>query len=104
MGCSSQNPLLLCEKAGKYFPRDFTGFRVVYPFAKFGADSPFHSGDIAAFVSGSQTFEIRETVRGENFPHTRSVVYTHRAMTRPLNPFARLWNEACKRGSAQWRI
>jgi hypothetical protein len=62
--------------------------------SKFGVDSPFHSGGIAAFVPGSQTFEIRETaifLCGEIFPHTRTV-------TRPLKTLARLWTEAISRG------
>ena len=78
------------------FFTDFTGFRVVYPIAVLVQNlvriySPFDSGDIAAFVRRSQTFEIRETeifVRGEMFPHMRSV--TCRALTRPLKPLARL--------------
>ena len=62
--CDSQR-----EKAvlvGKMFFLGFTGFRDVYPFAVLVQKlvqiySPLHSGDIAAFVLGSQTFEIRET-------------------------------------------
>ena len=47
--------------------------------SKFGADDPFHSGDIAAFV-------LEKLVRGKILPHTRSV--TRRALTRPLKPLA----------------
>ena len=58
-------------KSANFFPRFHRILRCL-PFSharlQFGADSPFHSGHIAAFVPGSQTFKIRETaifVRGE---------------------------------------
>ena len=60
--------------------------------------SPFHSGAIATFVPGSQTFDIRKTdifLRGETFQHMRSI-------THPLKPLTRLWNvEAKKTGSVK---
>ena len=61
-------------------------------------DSPFHSGDIAAFVPGGRALEILETAIfyviyvGRNVPYTRSA--THRALTPPLQLLARGENDA----------